>query len=79
MSPLPGTGVCQGNFAASVKEILPIYQDGVLAIAASIEGNSSAITDNLRQRLLDRPCGSGIISFTVSRVPGGLHAPTPGL
>ena len=37
MSPLSGAGVCQGNFAASVKEILPIYQCGILAIVASIE------------------------------------------
>ena len=37
MSPLAGTGVCQGNFAASVKKILPIYQCGILAIVASIQ------------------------------------------
>ena len=34
MSSLPGTGVCQGNFAASVKEILPIYECGALAAVA---------------------------------------------
>ena len=32
MNPLSRAGVCQGNFAASVKEILPIYQCGILAI-----------------------------------------------
>jgi hypothetical protein len=79
MSPLPGTGVCQGNFAASVKEILPIYQCGILAIVASIESNYPRITDALRHQLLDRPCIVGIIRFTQSRVPGGPHAPTPGL
>jgi hypothetical protein len=35
MSHLPGTGVCQGNFAASVKEILPIHECGALAIVVS--------------------------------------------
>jgi hypothetical protein len=29
MSPLPGTGVCQGNFAASVKEIFFRYTSAV--------------------------------------------------
>jgi hypothetical protein len=38
MSPLARTGVCQGNFAASVKKILPIYQRGTLAVAASTQG-----------------------------------------
>ena len=32
MSHPPGTGVCQGNFAASVKEILPIHECGALAV-----------------------------------------------
>jgi hypothetical protein len=40
MSHPPGTGVCQGNFAASVKEILPIHECGVLAVMASF-GRSS--------------------------------------
>jgi hypothetical protein len=35
MSHPPGTGVCQGNFAASVKEILPIHECGALAVMAS--------------------------------------------
>jgi hypothetical protein len=35
MSHPPGTGVCQGNFAASVKEILPIHECGALAVVAS--------------------------------------------
>jgi hypothetical protein len=35
MTHLPKTGMCQGNFAASVKEILPIYECGVLARATS--------------------------------------------
>jgi hypothetical protein len=76
MSPLPGTGVCQGNFAASVKEILPIYHCSILAIAASIESNSPRITDDLRHKPLDKPCVIGIIRFTQSRVPGDAHAPT---
>jgi hypothetical protein len=71
--------MCQGNFAASVKEILPIYQCGILAIVTSIDGSSPMITVDLRHKLLDRPCGVGIIRFTQSRVPGGPHAPTPGL
>jgi hypothetical protein len=79
MSPLPGTEVCQGNFAASVKEILPIYQCGILAILASNGGNSPVPTDKLRHKLLDRPCIGGIIRFTLSRVSGGPHVPTPGL
>ncbi len=79
MSPLPGTGMCQGNFAASVKEILPIYQCGILAIMASIQGLFRIFADYLRHRLLDRPRVVGIIAFTQSRVPGGPNAPTPGL
>jgi hypothetical protein len=79
MSPLPGTGMCQGDFAASVKEILPIYQCGILAVVASIYGRFPRITDELRHKLLDRPCVVGIIRFTQSRVPGGPHVPTPGL
>ncbi len=34
MSHPPGMEVCQGNFAASVKEILPIHECGALAIVA---------------------------------------------
>ena len=34
MSHPPGTEVCQGNFAASVKEILPIHECGVFAVMA---------------------------------------------
>jgi hypothetical protein len=34
MSHPPGTVVCQGNFAASVKEILPIHECGALAVMA---------------------------------------------
>jgi hypothetical protein len=79
MSPPPGTGECQGNFAASVKEILPIYQCGILAIVASIWDISPIIIAELRHQRLDRPCVIGIIRFTQSRVPGGPHAPTPGL
>jgi hypothetical protein len=79
MSPPAATGVCQGNFAASVKEILPIYQCGILAILASTGGMSPEATDKLRHKLLDRPCIGGIIRFTISRVSGGPHVPTPGL
>jgi hypothetical protein len=32
----PRTGMCQGNFAASVKEILPINECGVLTAATLI-------------------------------------------
>ena len=46
MNPPPGTGVCQGNFAASVKEILPIYECGILAISASTCG---IFPDNYRE------------------------------
>jgi hypothetical protein len=35
MSHPNGTEMCQGNFAASVKEILPIYECGALLIVAS--------------------------------------------
>jgi hypothetical protein len=35
MSRPPRTVVCQGNFAASVKEILPIHECGALAVMAS--------------------------------------------
>ncbi len=79
MSPLSRAGVCQGNFAASVKEILPIYQCGILAIAASIDGISPEITGPLRHKSIDMRCIVGIIRFTQSRVPGGPHAPTLGL
>ena len=79
MSPLSMAGVCQGDFAASVKEILPIYQCGILAIVASVDGKSPIITGKLRHKSLDRPCIGGIIRFTHNRVPGGPHAPTLGL
>jgi hypothetical protein len=79
MSHPPKKAVCQGNFAASVKEILPIYQCGVLALVAYIEGGYPRITGCLRHQPLDRPCVVGIIRFTQSRVPGGPHAQTPGL
>jgi hypothetical protein len=79
MSQPPKKAVCQGNFAASVKEILPIYQCGILAIVTSIDGSCPMITADLRHKLLDRPRGVGIIRFTQGRVPGGPHAPTPGL
>jgi hypothetical protein len=32
MSHPPGTVVCQGDFAACVKEILPIHECGALAV-----------------------------------------------
>ena len=79
MSHSPRKAVCQGNFAASVKEILPIYQCGVLVMVASIEGIVPGITDDLRHQLLDRLRVVGIIRFTQSRVPGGPHAQAPGL
>ena len=63
MSPPAGTGVCQGNFAASVKKILPIYQCGTLAVAASNQGESPIHTDNLRFQPLDRPSTLGIIQI----------------
>jgi hypothetical protein len=79
MSHPPREAVCQGNSAASVKEILPIYQCGILVIVASFEYNIPRSTDDVRHELLDRPCVAGIIRFTQSRVPGGPHAQTPGL
>ena len=45
MSPSPRTGVCQGNFAASVKEILPIHECGVLVVQGFSEQNSHRITE----------------------------------
>ena len=39
----PGTAVCQGNFAASVKEILPIHECGALLIVASSGSNSPGL------------------------------------
>jgi hypothetical protein len=66
MNPLSGTGVCQGNFAASVKEILPIYQYVILATVAFTEDKSPRITDDLRRQPLDRLCVAGIIGFTQS-------------
>ena len=45
MNPLPRAGVCQGNFAAIVKEILPIYQCDALATAGSIDSNPPIIID----------------------------------
>jgi len=79
MSPLSRAGVCQGNFAESVKEILPIHQCGILAIVTAIGDNYSVDAVDLWHKLLDRPCGVGIIRFTQGRVPGGPHAPTLGL
>jgi hypothetical protein len=79
MSHSPRKAVCQGNFAATVKEILPIYQCGVLAPMASIEGFIPRIADDLRHQLLDRLEVVGIIRFTQSRVSGDPHAQTPGL
>ena len=77
MSHPPRKAACQGNFAVSVKEILPIYRCGVLAIVASIEGNSPRITLDLRHQLVDRPCVAGIIRFTQSRVPRRSSCPNP--
>jgi hypothetical protein len=37
MSHPPRAGMCQGNFAATVKEILPIDECGVLVTSNSIE------------------------------------------
>jgi hypothetical protein len=36
----PGTDACQGIFAASVKEILPMYECGALSVVASSGHNS---------------------------------------
>jgi hypothetical protein len=44
MSHPPRTKVCQGNFAASVKEILPINERGVLVAQGVPEQNASIIT-----------------------------------
>ena len=79
MNPPAGTGVCQGNFAASVKKILPIYERGILAVPASSQAKSSTNAESLRHQPLDRPWSFGIIQFTHSRVPGGSYGPTPGL
>jgi hypothetical protein len=48
MSHPPGTEVCQGNFAASVKEILPIHECGALAIAAHCGRLFTIIAQNSR-------------------------------
>jgi hypothetical protein len=54
MSHSPRKAVCQGDFAASVKRILPIYQCGILVIVAFIEGIVPRITADLQHQLLDR-------------------------
>ena len=50
----PGTGVCQGNFAASVKEILPIHECGALAVSGFIRAEFPRITEDSRHQALDR-------------------------
>jgi hypothetical protein len=61
MSHPPGTGVCQGNFAASVKEILPIHEYGALAVVASSGRFAPTITEDSRHQALDRRFVYGVI------------------
>ena len=77
MSHLPRGGVCQGNFAASVKEILPIYEGGPPCDAGPIWASSPQIAEGLRQQLLDRPRSSGEIRFTQTRMPRRSSCPNP--
>src|SRR5262245_22774897 len=75
----PGAGRCQGNFAATVKEILPIYESGAPAAPTRtpalprellrIDGNRS-LTGRVIVAKLD---------LHEPGRPGGPHAPTPGL
>jgi transposase len=64
MSHPPGTEVCQGNFAASVKEILPIYECGALATVARFGPNSHDSAQGSRHQALDRRSVCGVIRFT---------------
>ena len=64
MSHPPGTEVCQGNFAASVKEILPIYECGALAAVARFGRNSHDNAQDSRHQALDRRSVCGVIRFT---------------
>jgi hypothetical protein len=61
MSHPPGTGVCQGNFAASVKEILPIHECGALAVMASFGRIIPKIAEDSRHQALDRRFVYGVI------------------
>jgi hypothetical protein len=69
MSHPPGTGVCQGNFAASVKEILPIHECGALAVMASSGRSAPTIAEDSRHQALDRRFVDGVICFTQAGCP----------
>jgi hypothetical protein len=70
-------GLCQGNFAASVKEIWPIDEYDALALAGVSERNSANLPKDSRRQLLDRPYCPGVIRFTQARVPRRSSCPNP--
>ena len=61
MSHPPGTGVCQGNFAASVKEILPIHEYGAPRGHGLFWANFPTIAHDSRHQALDRRFVYGVI------------------
>jgi hypothetical protein len=77
MTPPPWTGMCQGNFAAIVKEILPINGCGAFAAATSDRDRSPKITEDSRQRPLDRLRTLGVIKFTLTRGLRRSSCPNP--
>jgi transposase len=62
----PRAEMCQGNFAATVKEILPIYKNG----AAAIPDDSGRLP-----RKLPRTCGNSPLTSRASVAKLDLHEP----
>ena len=73
----PRRRTCQGDFAAIVKEILPIDECKDVAASSSIEAIVRQIADDRRQLHLDRPRSCGVIRFTEIRVPRRSSCPNP--
>ncbi len=69
MSHSPRAGMCQGNFTASVKEILPIHECDTLAIVAWSRGIIPIVTEDSRHQALDRRPACDIIRFTKTGSP----------
>ena len=55
MTHQPTEGMCQGNFAASVKEILPIHECEALAVIEPDPGIIPAQLPRIATQALDRP------------------------
>ena len=79
MAHQPRRRTCQGNFAASVKAILPIDEYNDLAASSYSKQISRNIAEEQRRLYLDRLTSCGVISFTGIQCLGDPHAPPPRL